>query len=67
MRSHFEQADEFIRSRGPVGRALDFLVQEMGREINTLGVKAADARISREVVGFKTQLDRFREQVQNIE
>lgn len=67
LRSHFEQADEFIRSRGPVGRALDFLVQEMGREINTLGVKAADARISREVVGFKTQLDRFREQVQNIE
>lgn len=67
LRSHFEQADEFIRARGPAGRGLDFLAQEMAREINTLGVKAADARISREVVAFKTELERFREQVQNVE
>ncbi len=65
--SHFEQVSEFLQKSEPVGRALDFLVQEMSREINTLGAKAADARISREVVGFKTELDRFREQVQNVE
>ncbi len=65
--SHFEQARVFLESREPVGRTLDFLVQEMSREINTLGAKASDAQISRDVVAFKTELDRFREQVQNVE
>ncbi len=67
LHSHFEQAADFLRSKQAVGRALDFLVQEISREINTLGSKASDARISREVVEFKTELDRFREQVQNVE
>ncbi len=65
--SHFEQAHDFLGSREPVGRTLDFLVQEMSREINTLGAKASDAQISGAVVAFKTELDRFREQVQNVE
>lgn len=67
LRSHFEQAEGFMQSAEPVGRALDFLAQEMAREINTLGAKAADAEISGQVVGFKTELDRFREQIQNVE
>jgi uncharacterized protein (TIGR00255 family) len=50
-----------------VGRKLDFLAQEMGREINTVGSKANDASISAEVVALKTELERFREQAQNIE
>lgn len=67
LRSHFEQATGFLNATEPVGRTLDFLVQEMAREINTLGSKASDAAISRDVVGFKTELERFREQVQNVE
>lgn len=67
LESHFKQFEQCRRSRQPVGRTLDFLAQEMYREVNTLGVKANDARISREVVRLKTELDRFREQVQNVE
>jgi uncharacterized protein (TIGR00255 family) len=62
--------DEFARSLGShgesVGRKLDFLVQEIGRELNTLGSKANDAEISRRVVDMKAELERIREQVQNI-
>lgn len=65
--SHLEQASGLLRSREPAGKALDFVAQEMGREINTIGSKANDAEIARRVVLFKTELDRFREQVQNIE
>jgi uncharacterized protein (TIGR00255 family) len=65
--SHLEQALGLLRSRDPAGKALDFVAQEMGREINTIGSKANDAAIARCVVLFKTELDRFREQVQNIE
>lgn len=65
--SHIE---EFSRSLAQpaeaVGRKLDFMVQEMGRELNTLGAKANDAEISRRVVEMKTELERIREQVQNI-
>jgi len=67
LESHFRQFEACRRSRQPVGRTLDFLAQEMYREINTLGAKANDARISREVVRLKTELERFREQVQNVE
>lgn len=67
LESHFRQFDACRRSRAPVGRTLDFLAQEMYREINTLGTKANDARISQEVVRLKTELERFREQVQNVE
>ena len=65
--SHFRQADDLLKHGGVVGRALDFLVQEMGREINTVGSKANDGEIARRVVAAKAELERFREQVQNIE
>jgi uncharacterized protein (TIGR00255 family) len=67
MDSHFKQFDECIKSKEPVGRTLDFLAQEMNREINTVGAKANDAGISREVVVLKTELEKVREQVQNVE
>ena len=51
----------------PVGRKLDFLAQEMFREVNTIGSKANDVLISNEVVGLKTELEKIREQVQNVE
>jgi uncharacterized protein (TIGR00255 family) len=67
LRSHFKQADTLLKSSQPAGRALDFLAQEMFREINTIGSKANDAAITRHVIRFKTELERIREQVQNVE
>ncbi len=67
LQSHFKQFDDCIKKDEPVGRTLDFLAQEMNREINTLGAKANDSIISREVVTLKSELERFREQVQNVE
>lgn len=67
LESHFAQFDQALRAREPVGRMLDFLAQEMGREINTIGSKANDAVISRAVVRLKSELEKFREQVQNVE
>jgi uncharacterized protein (TIGR00255 family) len=67
LHSHILQGHQLLQSREPVGRALDFLAQEMFREINTIGSKANDSDIIKEVIAFKTELERFREQVQNIE
>ena len=67
LRSHFVQARELLVGREPPGRALDFLAQELFREINTIGSKANAAAISHAVVGFKAELERIREQVQNVE
>ena len=67
LQSHFKQFDDCLKSREPVGRTLDFLSQEMNREINTVGSKANDSVISREVVMLKAELEKFREQVQNVE
>jgi uncharacterized protein (TIGR00255 family) len=67
LQSHFKQFDDNVKKDEPIGRTLDFLAQEMNREINTLGAKANDSAISREVVTLKTELERFREQVQNVE
>jgi uncharacterized protein (TIGR00255 family) len=67
LESHFTQFADCGKSRDPVGRTLDFLAQEMNREINTIGSKANDAVISREVVTLKAELERFREQAQNVE
>jgi uncharacterized protein (TIGR00255 family) len=67
LQSHFKQFDDCVNSPEPVGRTLDFLAQEMNREINTIGSKANDAMISREVVVLKTELEKFREQAQNVE
>jgi len=65
--SHLNQAVRSLSAREPVGRSLDFLVQEMFREINTIGSKANDLAIAQQVIGIKTELERIREQVQNIE
>jgi len=67
LQSHFQQFDDCLRSDEPIGRTLDFLAQEINREINTLGSKANDSLISREVVVLKAELEKFREQVQNVE
>lgn len=67
LQSHFVQFADCGKSKEPVGRALDFLAQEMNREINTIGSKANDGAISREVVTLKAELEKFREQAQNVE
>lgn len=67
LQSHIRQYVELIRQREPVGRRLDFLIQEMHREINTVGAKAADAAISQLVVDCKSEVERLKEQIQNVE
>jgi len=67
LQSHFVQFDDCRKSKEPVGRMLDFLAQEMNREINTIGSKANDRLISSEVVTLKAELEKFREQAQNVE
>ena len=67
LQSHFQQFDDCLVSGEPVGRVLDFLAQEMNREINTVGSKANDSLISRSVVTLKAELEKFREQAQNVE
>ena len=65
--SHFAQFSDCVQAKDAVGRKLDFLAQEMNREINTIGSKANDAGIAIAVVNLKTELERFREQAQNVE
>jgi uncharacterized protein (TIGR00255 family) len=67
LQSHFKQFDDCLKTSDPVGRTLDFLAQEMNREINTVGSKANDSLISKEVVTLKAELEKFREQAQNVE
>jgi uncharacterized protein (TIGR00255 family) len=67
LTSHIKQFRASLRSAEPVGRELDFLAQELFREINTIGSKASDLATTQQVVAFKTELERIREQVQNIE
>jgi uncharacterized protein (TIGR00255 family) len=70
LRSHVDQFRAIVAeadSMTPVGRRLDFLLQEMGREANTVGSKANDAQLAHRVVELKTELERLREQVQNVE
>jgi uncharacterized protein (TIGR00255 family) len=67
LQSHFQQFDDCLKTKEPVGRTLDFLAQEMNREVNTIGSKANDSLISREIVNLKAELEKFREQVQNVE
>jgi len=70
LRSHIDQFREIVQGAGPgvpVGRRLDFLLQEFVREVNTIGSKGSDAPIAHDVVELKTELERIREQVQNIE
>ncbi len=65
--SHLKQFGSMIESEGPCGRALDFLLQELVREVNTIGSKGGDAQLPQIVVGLKSELEKLREQVQNIE
>ncbi len=65
--SHLRRFREFLDSADPAGRSLDFLCQEINREFNTIGSKANDAEIGQNVVSAKTELEKIREQVQNIE
>ena len=65
--SHLKQFRNMIESDGPAGRALDFLLQELNREVNTIGSKGGDAQLPQIVVGLKSELEKVREQVQNIE
>lgn len=67
LRSHMKQFSGKLSGSGSVGRTLDFMVQEMQREINTAGSKANDGRIGDCVIRFKSELERVREQVQNVE
>jgi uncharacterized protein (TIGR00255 family) len=67
LRSHIAQLREFISSDEPVGRKLDFLVQEINRETNTIGSKCNDVEIAKKVVEVKAEIEKIREQIQNIE
>lgn len=65
--AHMVQFEQAVRQSEPVGKTLDFLLQEMGREVNTMGSKANDPAVAAEVVRMKAELERLREQVQNVE
>ena len=67
LKSHFSQFRSMLDSPEPVGRKLDFLVQEMNRETNTIGSKVQDIEVTRLVVDQKSEIEKIREQVQNIE
>lgn len=67
LRSHFEQLDNMLNSDEAIGRKLDFLVQEINREANTIGSKAQDVDIARRVIDIKAEVEKIREQIQNIE
>ena len=67
LRSHLAQMNEMLTNGGAVGRKLDFLLQEMNREANTIGSKCTDVRLARIVVDIKAELEKIREQTQNIE
>lgn len=67
LRSHIKQFESILESEEPIGRKLDFLVQELNREANTIGSKAQDLEIARVVVDIKSEIEKIREQIQNIE
>ena len=67
LRSHLEQMDTMLSGNGGIGRKLDFLLQEMNREANTTGSKCSDVKVARIVVDIKAELEKIREQTQNIE
>ena len=67
LRSHLQQMNNMLTTGGAIGRKLDFLLQEMNRETNTIGSKCSDVRLARIVVDMKAELEKIREQTQNIE
>ena len=67
LRSHLSQLEQMLAQEGPVGRKLDFLIQEFNREANTIGSKCSDIETARYVVDIKAEIEKIREQIQNIE
>jgi len=67
LRSHIMQMRDMLDAGSPVGKKADFLIQEMNREVNTIGSKASDIDITRNVVELKSEIEKLREQIQNIE
>ena len=67
LRSHIDQMHEFMESKTAIGRKTDFLIQEFNREANTIGSKAQDVEIAKKVIDIKAEIEKIREQVQNIE
>ena len=67
LRSHFSQLSKIMESQKPIGREIDFIIQEMNREANTIGSKVQDAEIAHKVVKIKSEIEKMREQIQNIE
>ena len=67
LRNHLDQLEHMLASSEPVGRKLDFLVQEINRETNTIGSKSQDVQLARVVVDIKAEIEKIREQIQNIE
>ena len=67
LRSHFEQFTTLLKSSGEIGRKAEFILQEIGREVNTIGSKANDVAIARAVIDLKNELERVREQMANVE
>ena len=67
LRSHIDQLREFMEAKEAIGRKLDFLVQEINREANTIGSKAQDVEIAKRVISIKAEVEKIREQIQNIE
>ena len=67
LRSHISQLRSFLENDGPIGKKMDFLVQELNREANTIGSKCQDVELARKVVDIKAEIEKIREQIQNIE
>ena len=67
LETHLRHLDDLTRAAGAAGRKLDFVVQEVGRELNTIGSKAQDAQVAGLVIEGKAELEKLREQAQNIE
>jgi len=67
LRHHLTQLKDLLRSKGEIGRKAEFILQEIGREIHTIGSKANDLQISQRVIEFKNELERVREQIANVE
>ena len=67
LKSHLNQFRNFFNAKEPIGRKLEFITQEINREVNTTGSKSSDVIISNRVIEMKSALEKIREQVQNIE
>ncbi len=67
LESHLSQFNHLLHKKEPVGRSLDFIIQEMHREVNTIGSKANNAIVSKDVISLKSEIEKIREQIQNVE